>query len=53
MKKLKLKEIKERHTNNPKDKILHTEIENKEVSKEAFNKLIKESTQHEPFDKQR
>ncbi len=52
MKKLTLKEIKKRHTNNPKDKTLHTEIENKELDKKIFNKLIQESTKHEPSDKQ-
>lgn len=53
MKKLTLKEIKKRHANNPKDKILHTEIENKEVDKKMLNKLIQESTKQEPFDKKK
>lgn len=50
MKKLTLKEIKSRHTKNSQDKNLHTEIENKEVDKKMFNKLIQESTKQGPFD---
>ncbi len=53
MKKLTLKEIKKRHTKNPKDKTSHTKIENEEVDKKMFNKLIQESTKHEPFDKKK
>lgn len=51
MKPITLKEIKKHHNNNPKDKTLHTEIENKELDNKIFNKLIQESTKHEPFDK--
>lgn len=50
-KKLTLKEIKKRHSKNPKDKGLHKTIENKTVNKKMFNKLVEESTKHEPFDK--
>lgn len=51
MKKLTLKEIKKHHRNNPKDKTLQTEIENKEIDQKMFNKLVQESTKHKAFDK--
>lgn len=50
---LTLKEIKKRHTKNPQDKELHKTIENKQVNKKIFNRLIEESTKQEPFDKNR
>lgn len=50
-KKLTLKEIKRKHIKNPQDKELHSQIENKEIFKKDFNKLIQQSTIQEPFDK--
>lgn len=51
MKSLTQKEIIKRHKKNPQDKSLHNIIKTKEIKKDIFNKLIKESTKHEPFDK--
>lgn len=48
---LTLKRILKKHKDNPKDKLLHKIIEKTGVKKETFNKLIKESTKHKPFDK--
>lgn len=52
-KKLTVKEIKRRHASNPKDKKLQKIIENNQVDKQVFNKLIKESAKHKPFDNKR
>lgn len=48
---LTFKEIKKRHVNIPKDKKLQEAIENRLIDKSIFNKLIKEGTKHQPFDK--
>lgn len=53
MKPLTQKEILKRHKQNPKDKELHKTIETKEVKRTIINKLIQESTKHEPFDKKK
>lgn len=51
MKPLTQKEILKRHKNTSQDKPLHNTIETKEIIKEDFNKLIKESVKQKPFDK--
>jgi len=53
LKPLTLKGILQRHKNNPKDNKLHKIIETKEIERSDFNKLIKESTKHKPFDKKK
>lgn len=48
---LTLNRILKRHRENPQDKELHKVIENGEVDRKEFNKLVEEATKHEPFDK--
>lgn len=50
---LTLKGILKKHKNNPADKELHKTIQTKEVKKEIFDKLIKESTKHKSFYKKK
>lgn len=52
-KELTLKEIKKKHTKNPKDKDLQNLIENYQIPKKDFNKLVQQSTKQEPFDKRK
>lgn len=47
---LTLRGILKKHKDNPKDKSLHNIIERTGIKKEIFNKLVKESTRHKPFD---
>jgi len=42
-----------RHKQNPQNKELHRVIEAKEGDESLFNKVIKEATKHEPFDKKK
>lgn len=59
MKPLTKKEILKRHKQNPndkhslslRDKELHKTIETQEIKRGDFNKLIQQSTKHQPFDK--
>lgn len=53
MKPLTQKGILKRHKKNSQDKSLHNIIQTKEIKREAFNKLIQQSTKQEPFDKKK
>ena len=52
-KKLTPKELKKRHTKNLQDKELHNQIENKEIPRQDFNKVMEKSTTQIPFDKKK
>ena len=53
MKNLTLKRILKRHKENPQAQELHQVIENGNANDEKFDKLVKESTKHEAFDKKK
>jgi hypothetical protein len=52
-KNLTLKRILKRHTEHPEDAELHKIIENNNANEEKFDKLVKEATKHEAFDKKK
>lgn len=51
MKNLTLKRILKRHKENPQDKELHKVIESGSADDKKIERLIKEATKHEAFDK--
>lgn len=53
MKNLTLKRILKNHKKNPQDKELHKVLEKTDVDNKKVEKLIKEATKQEAFDKKK